>query len=277
MHPGLAITLAAGLSLLLAYRRRRRAARRAFAPAAAVILLLLSGGQARAQAVIDEEPSATRYETTHSGYFDFKVGPYFPAIDGELGGRAHPYRDTFGAGSSPKYSGEYDYLLLDGFGTLSVGLEVGYFTNSAKAFITGTTTRSGDDTAIKLIPVSILAAYRFDRFLEAVPLMPYARIGLNYTFWWIDKADGETATFTDAAGNRDDGRGGTPGWQVSGGLALNIDFLDPAAARTMDNEVGINNTFLFFEVSHVAANGLWMKNKLHVGDTNWLAGISFEF
>ena len=39
----------------------------------------------------------------------------------------------------------------------------------------------------------------------------------------------------------------------------------------------MNHTHLFFEYGHIAVNGLGQKDRLHVGDDTWTAGMLFEF
>jgi len=66
-------------------------------------------------------------------------------------------------------------------------------------------TRSGDETALSLIPFALSLVYKADRIprLKQVPLIPYAKIGLDGVAW--------TATNTGAvlptAGSH---QGGTP-------------------------------------------------------------------
>ena len=61
------------------------------------------------------------------------------------------------------------------------------------------------------------------------------------------------------------------------GLALRLDFLDPAAARGFDADAGVNHSYAFFELDTIRSSGLGSKNALHVGDNTWFAGLMFEF
>ena len=211
---------------------------------------------------------------------EFRLGPYSPDVDSGLSNGATPHQTVFGTGTRFLYQLEIDYELLQSFGTLAVGMGVGYFRETAKAFLgtsdgISTGVRSSDETALRLIPVSLLAVYRMDVMAERwnVPLVPYAKLGLNYTFWQVTDGNGDVATLTQ--GGR--GTGGTAGWQAAAGLALQLDIIDQASMRELDSESGINHMFAFFEYAHVDASGLGMSNRLHVGDNTWSAGLLLEF
>ncbi|HEX7505980.1 MAG TPA: MXAN_2562 family outer membrane beta-barrel protein [Polyangia bacterium] len=211
---------------------------------------------------------------------EFRLGPYSPDIDSGLSNGATPQQTVFGTSTRLLYQLEVDYDLLKTFGTLALGAGIGYFRESAKAFIgtpegVSTGVRSSDETALRLIPVSLLAVYRMDVLAERwnVPLVPYAKLGLNYTFWKVTDGNGDVATLT--RGGR--GVGGTAGWQASAGLAFQLDILDPASMRELDSESGLNHMYAFCEYAHVDASGLGMGNRLHVGDNTWSAGLLLEF
>jgi len=212
--------------------------------------------------------------------FEFRVGPYLPDVDSGLANGATPHRNTFGSSSRAIYQLEVDYDLWQGFGNVGVGLGLGYFHESAKAFVAdssglSTGTRSADDTALRLIPISLLAIYRFDALAMRwhVPFVPYAKLGLNYTLWRITDGNGDVATLTQG----DRGSGGTLGWQATAGLALQLDGVDPMAMRELDGETGLNHVYVFWDYSHIDASGLGMSHRLHVGDNTWSAGLLVEF
>jgi hypothetical protein len=211
---------------------------------------------------------------------ELRLGPYRPDVDAGVASGATPYQNVFGGGSHLLYNLEVDYEILQRFGTLALGAGVGYFRATAKAFIgtsdgLSTGVRSSDETALRLIPLSLLAVYRMDVLAErwSVPLVPYAKLGLNYTFWKITDGNGDVATLPQ--GGR--GEGGTAGWQASVGLALQLDILDSASMRELDDETGLNHMYVFAEYAHVDASGLGMSNRLHLGDNTWSAGLLMEF
>jgi hypothetical protein len=241
-------------------------------------LLLVSAAPAGAQigGLVEEEPD---YQTPRRFYFEFKMGPFAPDIDSEFDGTG-PFEHIFGDGSDIMFKWELDVQLWQGFGSLGIGAQVGYYSTSANPYLDNgvngastSTARSASETSVTLLPISLLAVYRFDwpAITWKVPLVPYVKFGLNYTAWWID-VDGGTASV-----DGDDAAGASIGWQFNAGAALLLDVLEPSAAKTLDVELGINHTYIFFEFVHVQADGFGSATSLSVGDTSWNAGIAFEF
>ncbi len=243
-----------------------------------VALLALAPGVARAADLdLDEVKD---YSSPQRFLFELKLGPFMPQVDSEFSGKT-PFQDVFGDSSGIMVRGEFDVELWRRFGTVAIGGTMGYFSKSTQALRdNGTSTapststeRSGSTTGITLLPFSLLAIYRFDwpadRF--RVPLVPYIKFGLNYTFWWIDNGDGTASVSGQEA------KGGTFGWELHLGAAFRLDILEQSAARTLDVELGINHTYLFFEFSLIRADGFGSEKSLRVGDTTWAAGIAFEF
>jgi hypothetical protein len=242
-------------------------------------LLLIAAAPARAQLTEEEQQE---YQSPRRAYFEFKLGPYAPNIDSEFGeGTTGPFAHIFGDGTDVMIKGELDIQFWQGFGSVGLGAVIGYYGTSANPYLdssggakpSSSHKRSSSETSVTLIPLSLLAVYRFDwpaiRF--DFPLVPFVKFGLNYTIWWID-IDGKTASY-----DGDEAMGGSIGWQFNAGVALVLDVLEPKAAKTLDVELGINHTYLFFEFAHVAADGFGAETSLDVGDTSWNAGIAFEF
>jgi len=104
-----------------------------------------------------------------------------------------------------------------------------------------------------------------------IPLIPYFKGGMNWYVWWTRNA-GET---TDS--------GGTPGWQICPGLALRLDQFDKMSARTFDNEIGVNHSFIFFELLIANVNGFGSGDNMYLSPENlwsyatWQAGLGIEF
>jgi len=240
-----------------------------------VLAGLLIPGSSGAQVITTEDD----YSSPQRFYLEIKFGPYSPNLDDDLPGSETAFEHIFGDGSDLMIKGELDLELWRRFGTLGVGGGIGYYSTSAEAFAdTGgggttpstSTERTGSETSITLLPMSLLAVYRFDWPAEKYrfPLVPFVKLGINYTVWWIN-IDDDTATY-----DGDEASGGTFGLQFNAGAALLLDVLEPSAAKTLDVELGINHTYLFFEFVHVSSIG---ETRLNVGDTTWNAGIAFEF
>jgi hypothetical protein len=162
---------------------------------------------------------------------------------------------------------EVDRHLMHRGGTLALGLGVGYYHVSAQSLAADLMTRTGDQTALRLIPLSASLVFRADSFHQnaGIPFIPYAKLGLDCTLWSI--ADTAKPSSTD---------GHTFGWHAAAGLVMTLDFLDPDGAHALDQDAGINSTGIFFEVAHYGLNGLASGPELHVGDTTWLAGLMLE-
>jgi hypothetical protein len=275
-----------GLAAVVIFRRRRRT-RRALSRGLPFLLLLLAAGPAQAQVVTHEETDAVSadqpevYRTPREWAIELRFGPYAPNVDSEFssGTGATPYKTMFGGKRHLMSQLELDWQFFQAFGSLAAGVAIGYYSQGANAFIadpTGASTgkRSGDSTTLRLVPLAALLVYRWDLAAERwkIPLVPYVKVGLNYTLWRVNDGNGNVPEYRGGQGS-----GGTAGWQACAGMSLVLDFLDPTATRSLDMETGINHSYLFFEWNRVDAAGLGMKDKLHVGDSRWVIGLMFEF
>jgi hypothetical protein len=226
----------------------------------------------------DDNPPGERFHSPQHFAFQLTFGPYTPAIDSEFADRSgrQPYKDFFGSSSRLMTQAEFDVELYHGFGTAAVGLGVGYFRATGSAPINDHSGNlSGDQSALTIVPITLSAIYRFDYFLQQAnfPLVPYAKLGVNWAYWQITNGNGDIAE----DGHGGVGQGGTSGWHAVIGIAFVLDMLDPEAARQFDNEMGVNHSALVFEFGHYDISGLAMSDRLHVGDNTWSAGLMFEF
>lgn len=235
---------------------------------------------ARAQDFADEaaivEGEGNAYKTPQRFAYELTFGPYKPDIDGEFNGVRTPYADYFGNGQHLLIRTELDYQILHRYGSLGVGIGLGYFSVTGTAPVAnGTGLPSGDQSQLKVVPLSLSAVYRFDYLLEThnIPLVPFGKLGLDWAYWQITDGNGNIAD--DGNGGR--GRGGTFGWHAAAGVALMLDFIDPDAARDFDQDLGVNHTGLTFEYYHSDISGLGQSGRLHVGDNNWTLGLVLEF
>jgi hypothetical protein len=53
---------------------------------------------------------------------------------------------------------------------------------------------------------------------------------------------------------------------------LSLDWLEPSAGAELDNTMGINNTYIFFEWSVSNYPG----KQMNVGANTWVTGFAFE-
>jgi hypothetical protein len=256
------------------------------------------------------ENAPHNYQSPQHFAFELKFGPYSPNIDASPGLNGHtPFADLF-----PPNTGktrppgrlltelEFDYQFLHRwYGNFAIGHTIGYYRRTSHSFAfnnnatTGTQmqpctvndpnnpcVRSGDQTALNVVPLSIMAVYRFDYFAlrYKIPFVPYLKFGLAYYVWWIENGGGffSIAQFTPpGATSSQGGWGGTLGWVFNPGGAFLLDVLDPSAAKTIDAELGINHTYLFCEFHRADISGFGAANKMNLSDTSVSAGIAFEF
>jgi hypothetical protein len=133
-----------------------------------------------------------------------------------------------------------------------------------------------DSVKFGMVPLVAFVGYRFellaDRF-RWVPLVPYAKVGLAYTFWWTRDGSGDVSQ--DSMGRK--GRGGVLGWQINAGGMLRLDFIEPNTAKRLDQTTGINHTYVFGELQLSRVNNFGVGNSIALGDTTWFAGLAIEF
>lgn len=254
------------------------------------------------------ENAPRHYESSQRFAVELKFGPYSPNIDASpgLNGKT-PFADLFppdpGKSRPPGKlltQVEFDYQFWRAwYGNFGVGSTAGFYRRTTHSFAfnndptTGLPTactsgaggdcvRSGDQTALNIVPLSMLAVYRFDYLARRwkIPFVPYFKIGIAYYIWWIENGGGflSIAQYTPPGATQSQGGwGGTFGWVMNPGGAFLLDILDPSAAKTIDAELGINHTYLFCEFHYADVTGLGAPNKMNLSDTTLNAGIAFEF
>ena len=281
--------LAATLTLVLGLALRRRPrARRAPHPILrllvfAICLDALTPPEAEAEPAIGDQTGGASSTLLRSSAeqppigpsprgwnLELRFGPYRPDVDSEFadrGSAARPYAQVFSSARHLLFQVEVDRHISHRAGTWAIGVNAGYTHASAAALAADLTTRTGDQTSLTLLPLSVSLVYRADilRQFEGVGLIPYAKVGLDCTFWRI--ADTARTSTTD---------GKTLGWHGALGVSLDLASFDADAARVMDRESGVNQTAIFFEVARYALDGFGSSSVLHVGDTTWLGGLMFE-
>lgn len=310
---------AAKLALLVAFamlrwllRRRRPVARaperrasgrvRAAVATAAAALVLLAANAASAQTYFEElyeddvpaepKPSDVKWN------FELKLGPYVPDVDSEFEGTG-PFERVFGDGPFLMTQIALDrFFLWPRGGQLGASVGLGFLSKKAPVFadddgdgmadvdMEGNPIRvSGENTSFRLVPLSASAVYRLTLLDDqlAIPIVPYAKLGLSYYLWWVTRPDGSTARACQEPGDNPEtcpttvGRGGSLGFQGTVGMAFRAERLDPDAGVNLRNELGIEHAGLFVELTYAQVDGFGAGDKLSVGDLTWAAGVNFEF
>jgi hypothetical protein len=203
---------------------------------------------------------------------ELRFGRYVPNIDDEFS-NATPYETTYGGKDRYTFGLELDWqaLRIPYVGTLGPGLSFGYTHFSADAFITGGSGQraTGEATGLMIIPMALQAVLRVDVLSKQtpIPLVPYAKLGLGSAIWRITNGGG-TANVNGSAGS-----GISWGPEGALGAMLLLDFFDQDSAKNLDNELGINNSYFFFEWY---LSKLGIGNQLEVGTSSWALGLAFE-
>ena len=225
--------------------------------------------------------------------FEFKIGPYLPEVDKSYKGPGFgPYATIFGRtdssghtikkpklGVMPAFAFEWQFIYLAG--PLALGTQVAFFLDKADAIIAEpkpedkTIRSTADSTKFGMVPLSLLLIYRFELLADfyKVPLVPYAKVGMTYAFWWIKDGTGKVAV--NEAGKK--GRGGVIGWQINPGLMIRLDAFEPSASKKLDQSTKINHAYLFGEFQLTRLRNFGVGNSIDLGDKTALAGIAIEF
>ncbi|MFO0724511.1 MAG: MXAN_2562 family outer membrane beta-barrel protein [Myxococcota bacterium] len=264
---------AAAMLLRAAWRRSSKAA------PALVVLAVLAGVSAPAHA---ERPKPTG---AFGLGFEVKGGPYIPdmAKDDASGAGDAAFRQVFGknGGSvspNPLFSVGLDLQLFRKVGTAGVGFGFGFMQFVGRGYFKTSGTRSLDTSVLNLAPLELTLFYRFDWLSDktGIPLVPYARGGLVYDLWWVTNGTGDIARVTGATAADDViARGGKFGATGKVGVAILLNFLEPEAARNLNETTGIRGTYVFGELSVSSVNGFGGSG-FDFSDRTWSVGVYLE-
>jgi len=218
-----------------------------------------------------------RAESPRSMMLELHVGAYTPNVDSQFAD-AQPWQDIFGTKSMTLLRMHLDYQLWQAHGSLAIGGGIGY------GWITGNALDADgeftqDEVGFKTVPMTASLVYRWDwpavRF--SFPLVPYLKAGLTAVGWWTTNARGEIANVRGPDGKGRVGQGITFGWHAGGGLQFLLDILSPGMAREFDNEVGVNNSYIFAEFMYSDVSDFGSDSSIRLGDTAFSFGLMFEF
>jgi hypothetical protein len=125
-------------------------------------------------------------------------------------------------------------------------------------------------TSLTVIPLRIGALWRIESLQRrfAVPVVPYARIGLDYDFWWA-RANGEVSKVGERRG-----KGATGGYHGGGGVRLALDWLDPGMVRAPD--ATLQGTYLYLEALAQKVNHFGSSRRLDFSDTIYSMGLALD-
>jgi hypothetical protein len=235
-------------------------------PAILAALLVLS---APAASLADDSPQTLAME--------LRFGFYTPDIDSEFDKGVTPYDTVFGSDSAWMFGLELDSQLWHGFGSLGAfGLtSYGYLSGHG---ISQDGTDSSDETTMSFLPLVAGLVYRFDVLAVRydIPFVLVLKGGLNYTIWWIRDGVEEISEIEDADGSATEGSGGTFGLYGAASLHLLLDFFEPHTAKVFDNDLGVNNSYLFVEYAFQKVDDFGSDSSFDLSDSGLVFGLAFE-
>lgn len=217
--------------------------------------------------------ASAQYSDEFDGYYPSReifsigigAGMYVPNVGNDS------FRDVFGKDRGPYLTGDLDFrvLRLKDFGVFTLGAHMGwarYGANACGIDDSGGTDCSNtvdEETVLRIFPLSVLAGLTVDMLARKwrVPFYLTGRVGLDTVF------------FSAKTGGVRDAAGASFGFRWEAELALELDFLDRRAHRTLDDEWGINHSYLFAKIFGSTASTL-----LPVGTRiAWVAGLGLVF
>lgn len=185
--------------------------------------------------------------------FELKVGPYRP-------GEGRPFQEIFRNDRGWMLNLELGVTLyhIPYVGQINAAGGWGWGKYDGRA-IAEDGTRSGETTELTLFPLHALGVLRVDSLARytVVPLTFAGKLGYEWVRWKAETAGQK----------RGDGFNHGLRWGVQ--AALELDFLDRSSARRLDDDFGINHTFLLFEY--------YDSNTTGTGDRTFQFGLGLVF
>ncbi len=225
-----------------------------------------------ALSVLAMPPTARAQELVNKwGSVELGGGPYIPDVDDEFGVERGPYRRIFGGAPAPMFRLHVGKTIFQSrtLGALEVGFKTGFWSKGGRA-LDPAGRPTGDRARFTIVPSSLTLTYRADFVYEQfrVPLVPYGRLTAERYNWWTSKEDKWTE------------RGATNGWSGTVGVGLVIDWMDPDAARDLENETGIAHTILYFDVTKSKVDDFGSDESWDLSEKNslfWSTGLMVVF
>jgi hypothetical protein len=210
-----------------------------------------------------------QFESPQRFALEVRFGPYRPLIDDAFP-QEKPYASVFGTDRRVAIGLEFDWqvLRIPHVGTLGPGLGWSYTSMSAPA-LRASGEDSAEDTSLSIMPMYGVGVLRIDQLARqvGVPLVAYGKAGIGYGLYWTGN-ELETQR-----------RGRTWGTHFALGGMFLLDIIDNHAAREIDNEWGVNNTYIFFEWMVANLNdfkGAQDRSVMRIGANTWMLGLAFE-
>ncbi|MGQ0507540.1 MAG: MXAN_2562 family outer membrane beta-barrel protein [Myxococcaceae bacterium] len=206
------------------------------------------------------------------GMFEIKLGSYKPSMAGSAG---EAYSIAFKDQPMLLVQLEFDYQFFQKYGSLGLGISVGYAEKYGQTFLVSDPSKPADERVhLKIVPLALMAVYRLDygAIHWGIPVVPYTKFGVAMVPWWSGTSTAQVSNTR--TGQR---QAGHPfGLTFTAGLSLLLDVLDPRLARDFDTDVGINHTYLFAEFNRLN-NRLFNKDGYDFSSGYFMFGLALEF
>lgn len=257
-------------------------ARLPFCAALAAALLVPAVAHAEEQEEVDDLAgyrAHRSYESPQHFALELRIGPYRPSIDDQFP-KARPYETTFGDDRRIAVGVEVDWQMLriPYLGTLGPGFGWSYTKMSANARLQSTGAASAESTSLTIMPMYLAFVLRADVLARdfGIPIVPYGKAGLGYGLWSASNDLG-TSRYTDPVTRETTlGRGHSWGTHYALGAMLLLDPFDRSASIQLDQNTGVNNTYLFFEWERAKLDGFGDTGSMRIGTSTWVTGLAFE-
>jgi hypothetical protein len=216
--------------------------------------------------------ASARADSGRWGSFELRLSNYHPNVDSQGGGA---YDAAFGSNRPLMYRALVSKSVYTGVGSLEVGVGGGYFEDRGKGLDPVTLAPTGESTVFQIFPATLAVTYRFDWLAQRyrwVPLVPYVRGAFERYWWRVKNGSGDTATF-----NGDEGKGATNGVSFTTGLALLLDAFDGQLARESDLDSGINETYLYADLTWTKIDDFGSSKSFNLSDSRWTPTIGLLF
>jgi hypothetical protein len=218
------------------------------------LLCVLVASPVAAQQEDDLAPPARDFESAEHLTLELRIGPYQP--------RFEEFDPLLGDDDGLLLSLELDVIgfRLDDILYLSGGGLIGWADYGGNA-IDSDGTATSEETELEVIPLGLFAVLRFDALARKLGI-PFILTGKLGYMWWHHSTE---------TGGTERASGWSLGLGYAGQIALDLDSLDRAQARVMDEEWGINHSFLFLELHGFEPT----EQSLDLGGMSWVAGLGF--
>lgn len=226
------------------------------------VLAVAALAPSNARADYDDWTAVEEFHPTpeHFG-IELRVGSYTPL---NLGAS---WNDVFGGDIGPLLALELHYfpVRVRYLGLIGGGAGIGWSQWSGVAMPTAAGTQ-GEANGFEIIPIYVNIVWRFDTLARelGIPIVITPKIGLDIVHW-------STGTAT-----RTEHSGWSIGPRFAGKVSLELDFLEPRAARRLDDEWGVNHSEVFFEPWYSMAGDL-ISGELPLSGWGWVAGLGLTF